>query len=63
MDNDNTDQGPKPTLDCYRSEVDGIWVVHVDTEGIPEDSNGPRIRVYVNDGDAVFENPTYPGKS
>lgn len=46
----------KPTIDCYRSEVDNIWVVHVDTEGCPENSNGPIMRVYINDD---IENPVY----
>ena len=43
------------------SEVDGITVVFIDTPNLPEDSNGPRIRIYLND-EAIFENPAYPGK-
>lgn len=44
----------------YISEVDGTIVVHIDTnDRIPEDSNGPRIRVYLNDG-SLYENPPFP---
>lgn len=50
---------PKPTFDVYVSEIDGVVVVHVDTEGMPENENGPIIRVYINDGEAVFSNPPY----
>jgi hypothetical protein len=46
-------------FETYRSPVDGVAVVHVDTAGVPEDDAGPRVRVYVNDG-PVFENPPYP---
>jgi hypothetical protein len=46
-------------FDTYRSPADGIAVVHVDTPDVPEDDDGPRIRVYVND-EPVFQNPPYP---
>jgi ribosomal protein S27E len=44
---------------AYRSPADGTAVVHVDTPGVAEDADGPRIRLYVND-DPVIENPPYP---
>lgn len=46
-------------FDVYRSEVDGTIVVHVDTPGVPEDYNGPHVRVYINDDidNPVFNNP------
>jgi hypothetical protein len=54
----------KPTVDIYRSEIDGAWVVHVDTvEESREDCDavGPKpLRIYVNDGDAIYENPPLP---
>lgn len=49
----------KPTFDVYFSEVDGTCVVHIDTEGMPENDMGPIMRVYINDGDSVYENPRY----
>ena len=50
-----------PTFDLYRSELDGTPVVHVDTHGMPENSKGPMIRIYLND-EPLFENPRYPGR-
>ena len=47
----------KPKVSIERSEVDGVWVVHVDTDPT-EDT--PILRLYVNDGDAVYENPSFP---
>lgn len=44
------------TIDSYCSVVDGTTVVHVDTEGLNEDIDGPIIRVYLND-EVLFENP------
>ena len=41
--------------------TDGTWVVHVDTDGTDENENGPRLRVYVNDGDAIYANPPLVG--
>ena len=49
-----------PTFDVYRSAVDGIWVVHVDTKEIEENEEGPRIRIYLND-EEIHSNPPYPG--
>lgn len=46
-------------ITIYQSEADGTVVVEIDTPGLPEDSDGPRIRVNLNDG-AIFENPPYP---
>lgn len=48
-----------PTFDCYQSNVDGVQVVHVDTHDMPENSQGPVIRVYLNE-EPIFENPMYP---
>lgn len=41
------------------SEVDGTPVLFVDTEGCKEDSDGPILRIRLND-EAVYENPKYP---
>jgi len=49
-----------PTIDVYRAEADGVTVIHVDTEGLPENDQGPEIRIYLNDY-AIEENPVYPG--
>jgi len=49
-----------PTIDVYRAEADGVTVIHVDTEGLPENDKGPKIRIYLNDY-AIEENPVYPG--
>ncbi len=46
-------------FDCYKSDVDDVEVVHVDTDGMPENEHGPIIRVYLNDH-VLFENPKYP---
>lgn len=47
-----------PTFNVYHAEIDGVTVVHVDTQGMPENSHGPIIRVYLND-EPIFENPPY----
>jgi hypothetical protein len=46
-------------FDVYRSAIDGTVVVHVDTPGLPEDSDGPHLRVYINDDtdNPVYDNP------
>lgn len=49
----------KAKLSQYESPVDNVPVVHVDTEGMPEDSNGPIIRIYLND-EYVYANPPHP---
>lgn len=49
------------SFDVYVSEEDGTLVVHVDTEGLQENAEGPIMRLYVNDGEAVYANPPYPG--
>ena len=46
----------KPTIDTYVSAEDGITVVHIDTSELPENSNGPIMRVYINDD---IDNPVY----
>lgn len=50
---------PALTFDIYHSEVDGVTVVHVCTDQLPEDAKGPIIRIYLND-EPVFENPALP---
>ena len=47
------------TFDVYQSDVDGTWVVHVCTEDMEEDKDGPLIRVYLNDH-CLSENPPLP---
>ena len=56
---DETELALSPTFDVYKAEVDGVTVVHVCTDGLPEDTNGPIIRIYLND-EPIFENPRYP---
>lgn len=56
-DNEPAEEGP--SFDVYVSEEDQVTVVHVDTAGMEENCEGPRIRVYLNDG-VIFENPPYP---
>jgi hypothetical protein len=50
-----------PRMQVYQSEVDDVWVVHVDThpDG-PENDKGPMLRIYVNDDGPVFANPDMP---
>ena len=50
----------EPTFDVYFSETDGVCVVHVQTDDLPENDEGPEIRIYINDY-IVYENPVYPG--
>ncbi|MCP4166021.1 MAG: hypothetical protein GY759_09035 [Chloroflexi bacterium] len=49
----------KPEISLHKSKQDGTWVVYIDTPDMPEDSNGPIIRVWLND-ETIFENPTVP---
>ena len=49
----------KPTIDTYVSAEDGTTVVHIDTSELPENSNGPIMRVYINDD---IDNPVYENK-
>jgi hypothetical protein len=52
--------GPEgPSFDVYKAESDGAWVVHVDTEAMECNADGPYpLRIYVNDGmPGVYENP------
>lgn len=47
----------KPEFDCYISDIDGHWVVHIDTpDGWQENEDGPMFRVYINDD---VENPIW----
>lgn len=41
-----------------KSPVDGTVVVEIDTPRIAENSKGPEVRVYLNDG-CLFENPPF----
>lgn len=41
------------------SEVDGVLCVFVDTPGLPENNEGPIMRLYLNE-DAVHANPEFP---
>lgn len=51
----------KPKVDIYQSDIDGAWIVHIDTDPDGEcDHRGPKpLRVYINDGETVYENPTH----
>jgi len=49
----------KPNIVIYESEKDGTTTVQIDTHNLPEDKNGPIIRVYLNDS-IIYENPKYP---
>ncbi len=40
----------QPDITVYRSEIDGHWVVEVDTPEIPETNEGPVMRIYLNGG-------------
>ena len=42
-----------------RSSVDGTVVVFVDTPELPENSDGPLLRIHLNDS-PIWENPPYP---
>jgi hypothetical protein len=49
-----------PSLSEYKSSRDGTTVLHVDTpEDWPENSQGPIVRIYLNDDtdDPIFDNP------
>ncbi len=52
---------PGITVTVYLSPEDGVPVIYLDTENdlIPEGPLGPKMRVYVNDGDAYIGEP-YP---
>ena len=54
----NASPGPdKPCcIEHYISKMDGAHVIHVDTAGIPENSKGPKCRIYLNDD---TENPIW----
>ncbi len=46
------------SVEVVRSCEDETVVVFIDTPGVPEDSEGPRLRVYLNE-DSIWENPVY----
>jgi len=48
----------KPTFDEYRSPKDGVNVVYINTDELPENKEGPIIRIYLND-EPIFENPSF----
>ena len=52
-------EGHTITIVAYTSPTDGTPIVAIDTPDIPEDSRGPKIRIWLND-DTVFENPEVP---
>lgn len=41
------------------AEADGTLLVFIDTPEVPEDANGPLIRIMLND-EYVYANPKYP---
>ena len=41
------------------SDVDRVPVLHINTEYMPEDADGPICRIYLND-EPIWENPAYP---
>ena len=45
-------------ISIVRSPEDKTIVVFIDTPGISENSEGPRLRVYLNE-EPIWENPTY----
>ncbi len=49
----------EPDIALTRSERDGVWVVYIDTPDLPENSDGPIIRIWLND-ETVYENPRVP---
>lgn len=59
---DREAQSTYPRTHVYRSDIDAAAVVHIDTDPAGEcDEIGPRpLRVYINDGNAVYENPPLP---
>jgi hypothetical protein len=51
------------TFDVYTAEADGAWVVHVDTDEMECNEQGPRpLRLYINDGPAEYQNPRMPSE-
>jgi hypothetical protein len=46
-------------FDVYLSTVDNTVVVHINTPGLTENSDGPHLRVYINDDtdNPVWDNP------
>lgn len=45
-------------VEVVKSGEDGTILLFIDTPGIPENSEGPKLRVYLND-EPLWENPTY----
>lgn len=41
---------------CHSS--DGTLIIYIDTPAVPENDDGPEMRVYLND-EMVYENPEY----
>lgn len=51
-------EAPPFSFAAYRSDVDGVPVVHIDTDAIPEVDGEPSCRIYLNDsGSPLFANP------
>lgn len=55
-----TDKALGLEIGAYLSPEDNVLVIHVDSPGVEDDDKGPRLRMYLNDGD-VYANPPYPG--
>ena len=55
---------PKPAFefDIYIGE-DGVPVVHIDTPAEWDNDNGPSCRIYLNDGEAIWNNPPLPKRN
>jgi hypothetical protein len=51
---------PKFEFDVYHASVDGVPVVHIKTPDTWDTEDGPRCRVYLNDGDPIWANPDIP---
>lgn len=52
----------RPEVEICKSEVDGTWVVQIDTQNMPENELGPKLRVYLNDF-CLHENPPFPERN
>lgn len=50
----------KPEVTIDKSEVDGTWVVFVDTQEMPDNEKGPILRINLND-EQLWANPPFPG--
>lgn len=60
FDNVITPEDAGMEITVYRAEADNVLVLHIDTPHMTEDTNGPILRVYLND-EPIYENPAFPG--